>query len=145
MTRTSKTTTTRKGIRHAEPGLTTAYVHRTKMIGGGTGYDVYFRCADKPSRPLHGSEYATVVLIDGVEHYRVYDAIDPKARWSLRAGLDKWDTHLRHQRIARRLEVRIAKRACPELAGADRIPAVWAPWTLPSAVFEVPVRLHLPE
>lgn len=40
---------------------TIATVYRTQMIGGGTSYDVYFRCADKPSQPLHGYTYATEI------------------------------------------------------------------------------------
>lgn len=89
------------------PKTTTAYVFRTEMIGGGTSYDVHFLKKDKPSYPLHGSTYATVICRDGKEFFSVYDAIDRKARWSLTPGLDKWDTHKRHAKRAERLEMRL--------------------------------------
>lgn len=124
---------------------TYAYCFRTAMIGGGTSYDVYFRKADKPSYPLHGLTYATVVCRDGQEFFSVYYAIDPKPRWSLRPGLEKWDTHKQHKRLADRFACRIAKRAFPELKGVSTLPLLWADWSLESTMIRVPVRIALPE
>jgi len=116
------------------------------MCGGGTSYDVYFRTKDKPSHPLHnGHIYATTIVHDRNEFFRVEDAIDPKAHWSMDAGIEKWDEYKRIEKRAKRLAVRIAKRAFPELAGARQLPSLWASWTLPSAEIKVPVRLALPE
>lgn len=123
---------------------------RTRMIGGGTSYDVYFRCKDKPSRPLHGGyTYATQVYpcgwCDGDGFYRVEDAIDPKERWSMEQGLEKWEAHKKLEKVADRLAVRIAKRAFPELAGAKKLPALWASWNLPSEERWIEVKMQLPE
>jgi hypothetical protein len=124
---------------------TTAYCIRTKMCGGGTSYDVYFRKADKPSHPLHNNHtYATVICRNGKEFFEVRDAIDPESHWRMEAGLEKWDAFKRLEKKANRLAVRIAKRAFPELAGARELPFFWAPWTLPSAEVKVPVRMQLP-
>lgn len=124
-----------------------AYCVRTEMCGGGTAYDVYFRCADKPSRPLHGGHIYATTISRGEEgpFYRVADAIDPRSRWEMDCGLAKWDAHKRLEKVADRLAVRIAKRAFPELRGHKRLPGLWAGWTLPSAEVKVPVRLQLPE
>lgn len=122
-----------------------ATVIRTEMCGGGTAYDVYFRVKDKPSRPLHGGHiYATVILRGGEEYYRVVDAIDPQSRWGMELGMEKYDAHKVLEAKAKRLEVRIAKRAFPELRNHRTLPTLWAGWTLPSAEIEVPVRLTLP-
>lgn len=123
---------------------------RTSMIGGGTSYDVYFRCVDKPSRPLHGYTYATVVCHGGIgdkdrEFYQVADAIDPKGHWAMEQGWDKYDESKRLEKKADRLAVRIAKRAFPELKGQRRLPALWASCNLPSAEVKVPVKITLPE
>jgi len=115
------------------------------MIGGGTAYDVYWRTADKPSRPLHGFTYATVICHEDGEYYRTADAIDPKARWSMDQGLEKWKTSKALEKVAARLAVRVAKRAFPELRGRRQLPGLWAGWTLPSAEIEVAVKLQLPE
>ncbi len=123
-----------------------AYCFRTEMCGGGTSYDVYFLKRDKPSYPLHnGHTYATVVMRDGKEFFNVEDALDPKARWAMEAGIEKWEAHKRLEKVSKRLAVRIAKRAFPELAKAKELPWLWASWTLPSAVKQVNVRLVLPE
>jgi len=124
---------------------TTAYVFRTKMCGGGTSYDVHFLKRDKPSYPLHGSTYATVICRDGKEYFDICDAIDPKSRWSMPLGWEKYESHKRLEARAKRLAVRIAARAFPELKGLRKLPLLWAEWTLESAVAKVPVRLQLPE
>lgn len=122
---------------------------RTAMIGGGTSYDVYFRCKDKPSRPLHGLQYATEVYPCGWQSgggfYRVDDAIDRRERWSMEQGWDKWESHKKLEKVANRLAVRIAKRAFPELNGAKKLPPLWAGWTLPSEEKWVEVNMQLPE
>lgn len=125
-----------------------AYCSRVEMIGGGTSYDVLFRCADKPSRPLHGGHiYATKVLrsVGGTEFYRVFDAIDPKSRWGMELGWEKYEAGQKLERVANRLAYRIAKRAFPELKKLGKLPAPWAPWTLPSAEKRVAVNIQLPE
>lgn len=119
------------------------------MCGGGTSYDVYFRCEDKPSRPLHGYQYATEIhpcgYSSGRGFYSVFDALDPKSRWSMDAGIEKWDARGKLEPKADRLAVRIAKRAFPELRGMRKLPGLWASWTLPSAEVWVPVQISLPE
>ena len=124
----------------------TAHVFRTKMIGGGTSYDVHFRKQDKPSYPLHrNGSYATVIRRDDGDYFDVCDAIAPKSQWDMELGWDKYDAHMRLERIANRLAVRIAARAFPELKGLRTLPTLWATWTLPSAHKTVRVRLALPE
>ena len=122
-----------------------ATVCRTQMCGGGTSYDVYFRKQDKPSHPIHGSTYATTVILRTGEFFRVTDAIDPKERWSQEAGIKKYDSFKRLERVANRLAVRIAKRAFSELRGFRVLPLLWASWSLPSAETVVAVNLTLPE
>lgn len=115
------------------------------MVGGGTAYDVYFRTADKPSRPLHGGyTYATVICRDGGEYYAVVDAIDPESHWGMEQGYSKYDQYLRLERIAKRFALRIAKRAFPELRSLRELPVLWAGWSLPSATVTVPVKVRLP-
>jgi len=132
-------------------GTVKALCVRTQMCGGGTSYDVYWRCQDKPSEPLHnGHTYATKVSHGGLEGVRGYfyateDAIDPRARWEMPAGLEKWDSHKRLEKLAKRLSVRVAKRAFPELAGLRELPMLWAGWTMPSEHKWVAVRMELPE
>lgn len=126
--------------------VTSAVAIRTAMIGGGTAYDVYFRVSDKPSRPLHGLQYATQVSRGGGEYfYSVADAIDPKARWSMEQGWAKYEAGEKLRAKASRLAVRIAKRVFPELRGLRELPPLWASWSLPSQETEVPVRITLPE
>lgn len=115
------------------------------MCGGGTSYDVYFRTKDKPSHPLHGFRYATIICRGKGEYFNATDAIDPKARWSMDQGWDKYEAHKKLESKAERLAVRIAKRAFPELRGARKLPSLWAGWTLPSEEVLVPVRMTLPE
>lgn len=121
-------------------------VIRTAMAGGGTAYDVYWPTQAKPSRPLHcGHIYATVVCHGSSQYYRTVDAIDPRSHWEMDPGFDKWNEHRRLERVAKRLDVRIAKRVFPELAKARELPFLWACWDLPSAEKRVPVRITLPE
>jgi len=125
--------------------VTFAVAVRTCMCGGGTAYDVYFRTKDKPSRPLHnGHCYATEIVRDGIHYYPVADAIDPKPRWSMDAGMEKWNAGEKLRRVASRLALRIAKRAFPELRGARKLPDLWAGWTLPSEEKLVAVKVALP-
>ncbi len=125
--------------------VTFARVIRTRMCGGGTSYDVLFRTEDKPSRPLHGYQYATVICRDNGKFYSVRDAIDRKPRWSMEAGWDKYESGKRLDKRANRLACRIAKRAFPELRGLSKLPDLWAGWTLPSEEKLVPVCVRLPE
>lgn len=126
-----------------------AFCVRTRMIGGGTKYEVYFRCEDKPSRPLHGYTYATQVYpcghSSGDGFYRVADAIDPRERWGMELGPAKWETGKRLEKVAARLSFRIARRAFPELSKIRKMPDLWASWTLPSEEKWVEVRMQLPE
>lgn len=125
---------------------TPARVARWPMIGGGTAYSVLFRCADKPSRPLHnGHIYATQIGEGGRHYYRPEDAIMPRAVWSMEPGLEKLHAMRRNEARAQRLAIRIARRAFPELRGLKKLPSLWAPWTLPAKVHAVQVRLELPE
>lgn len=69
----NKTPETKQTVASApdKPRTVNAYVFRTKMCGGGTSYDVYFRKADKPSHPLHnGHIYCTTIINGGVEYFR---------------------------------------------------------------------------
>ena len=125
---------------------TAARVARWPMVGGGTAYRVLFLCADKPSRPLHnGHIYATEIGEDGRRYYRPDDAIMPREVWSMEPGIPKLHAMRRNDARAERLAVRIAKRVFPEIRGLRKLPALWAPWTLPAEVHSVPVRLELPE
>jgi len=124
---------------------TFAYCVRTEMCGGGTSYNVYFQTKDKPSHPLHDNHYyATTICFSGKEFFSVTDSIDPKSRWEMDCGLEKWESHKRLESRANRLAVRIAKRAFPELQGQRKLPSLWAPWTVPSQMVKIPVRLTLP-
>lgn len=139
-----------KKVKTMKPKKVKALCVRTSMIGGGTSYDVYFRCKDKPSRPLHGGyTYATQIYpcgyTGGDGFYSVEDAIDRKERWSMEQGWDKWESHKKLEKVANRLAVRIAKRAFPELNGAKKLPTLWAGWTLPSEEKWVEVNMQLPE
>jgi hypothetical protein len=119
---------------------------RTAMVGGGTSYDVYFRCADKPSKPLHnGHIYATEILRGQGRYYRVEDAIDPRSHWEMPAGEEKYTAQKRLEQVAKRLAIRIARRAFPELAKLRTLPTLWATWSLPSLEVNIPVQLRLPE
>lgn len=139
-----------KKVKTMKPKKVKALCVRTSMIGGGTSYDVYFRCKDKPSRPLHGGyTYATQVYpcghSSGDGFYRVADAIDPKERWGMELGPAKWETGKRLEKVAARLSFRIARRAFPELSKIRKMPDLWASWTLPSEEKWVEVRMQLPE
>lgn len=122
-------------------------VSRVAMCGGGTSYSVYWKCADKPSRPLHnGHTYATEILSgDGGPFYATVDAIDPKRHWAMEAGCAKYDEFKRLERVAKRLECRIARRAFPELAGLRELPFLWAGWNKPTCDKWVSVNVALPE
>lgn len=122
-----------------------AYCIRTLMCGGGTSYDVYFLKSDKPSQPLHGSTYATEIWHGKHKFYRTEDAIDRRERWSMPQGWEKWESWKALEKVAKRLAVRIAKRAFPELHGHKQLPSLWAPWDLPSKEVKVPVQMTLPE
>lgn len=124
-----------------------ARVDRIAMCGGGTAYSVYFRCADKPSRPLHGGfTYATEILSgDGGPFYAVVDAIDPRSHWGMEQGWAKYEEFKKLERIAKRLTIRIAKRAFSELRGLRELPALWATWSLPRAEKWISVNITLPE
>lgn len=125
---------------------TNALVIRTAMCGGGTAYDVYWPISAKPSRPLHNQHiYATVIGHGNGEYYRTEDAIDPRSHWEMECGGEKYDAYKRIERVAQRLNVRIAKRVFPELRGAKRLPALWASWNLPSMEKTVAVNIQLPE
>lgn len=119
------------------------------MCGGGTSYDVYWKCKDKPSRPLHGYSYATEVYASYVKEnepfYRTRDAIDRKERWSMDAGMEKWETSKKLDKVEQRLNYRILCRVFPELKQVKKVPTLWAPWTMESAVVPVKVRIQLPE
>ena len=123
-----------------------ALVIRTEMCGGGTGYDVYWRTKDKPSHPLHNDHiYATTIHHgNGQYYFRTTDAIDPKTHWAMDPGGEKYDQFKRLEKVARRLELRVARRAFPELASVKRLPMVCAPWTLKSAEVWVAVKMELP-
>ena len=102
---------------------------RTAMCGGGTSYDVYFWKRDKPSHPLHnGHIYATTICHGGFgkdrEFFQVRDAIDPRPRWTMDAGIEKYDAGKALEKLADRLAVRIAKRAFPELNGKRKLPSL---------------------
>lgn len=122
-----------------------AYVFRTEMIGGGTAYDVYFLTKDKPSRPISNGTYATIVCRDGKEFYRVVDAIDPKSRWNMECGIEKYEAFLKLEKEANKLAHEIASQAFPELRELGKLPFLWANWTLPSQMVKVPVEITLPE
>jgi galactokinase/mevalonate kinase-like predicted kinase len=125
---------------------TTAVCFRTAMCGGGTSYEVYFRAQDKPSHPLHGGHiYATTIGRGKGEYFTILDAIDPRARWEMEQGLEKWEAGKVLEARAKRLAVRIAKRAFPELRGRRELPFLWAGWNQPSATVNVPVRIELPD
>jgi hypothetical protein len=122
-----------------------ATVIRTAMIGGGTSYDVYFLKTDKPSHPLHNSHiYATVIMRDDREFFKVVDAIDPQSHWKMEPGMKKCDQFKKLEAIAKRLAVRIAKRAFPELRGLRELPSLWASWNMPTTEKTIPVHLALP-
>ena len=77
--------------------------------------------------------------------YSTRDAIDPRARWEMPAGMDKWDAGQALEKRADRLSVRVAKRAFPELAGARKLPSLWASYSLPSEHKWVTVNIELPD
>ncbi len=108
-------------------------VVRTAMCGGGTSYDVYIPVRTKAYRPITGHIYATVICRDGREYYHLSDWLRDQAIDGLEPLTDeRWNAFKRLERIARRLEVRLAKRAFPELAGLDKLPFLWAQWDKPS-------------
>ena len=121
---------------------------RTKMIGGGTKYEVLFRKADKPSYPITAGQYATVEIhsIEGrqIEFFNPTTAIMPEAHWKSEQGLDRYQAFKRLEACAARLACRIAKRAFPELRNRRTLPETWIPDTHPSQEVWVPVNLTLP-
>lgn len=130
--------------------LTTAFVIRTAMCGGGTSYVVYWETKDKPSHPLHGGHlYATTISSEvggkRKDFFETRDAIDPRSHWEMEQGWDKYEVGKKLEKRADRLAVRIAKRAFPELRGLRKLPTLWAPWNEPSATAEVQVAIALPE
>lgn len=129
---------------------TRALCIRTEMVGGGTSYRVYWPKEEKPSEPLYGRTYATIVMLDGREYYYTTDAIMRRDVWSnlpydgspdsKRALHAYWHT----SKVAERLDLRVARRAFPELRDCDTLPSLWADWTLPSQEVWVNLDMALP-
>ena len=118
-------------------------VTRTKMAGcTGTSYDVYVRTRYKKYRPIAFSAYATVVVLDGKEYYRLDDFLRTPEIDALDVSNARAQAFHHLRAVAERLEIRIAKRAFTELAGLDRLPLLWANWNETSATRIVKVRLH---
>lgn len=115
---------------------------RTKMVGGGTSYDVYVPIENKSYRPISFGTYATVIWRDKGKYYRVDDFLRTPELDTLPALTDeRLDAFKRLRKVARRLEVRIAKRVFKELGSVKKLPTLWGNWTLPSKDVWVEVNI----
>lgn len=115
---------------------------RTEMCGGGTSYDVYVRRKDKLYHPIAAGCFATVICRDGGEYFHLDDYLRTPEVDALPPLTDERWTAFKHiEPVAKRLEARIASRAFPELRGTQKLPLLWARWTLPSAETWVDVGL----
>ena len=111
-----------------------ALVVRTEMIGGGTSYGVLIPRSQKGYRPITAGIYATVIIRDDKEYYRLNDFLTTPDLDNLPAFSDaRWNAFRRIGRLAQRLEAKIAIRVFPELKGRTNLPILWADWTLPSS------------
>ena len=111
-----------------------ALVVRTEMIGCGTAYEVLIPRSQKGYRPITAGIYATVIMRNDEEYYRLGDFLRTPDLDNLLAWSDaRWDAFRRIGRLAERLEAKIATRVFPELKGRTNLPFLWASWTLPSA------------
>ena len=120
-----------------------ATVFRTKMIGGGTSYDVYLACDQKGYRPISGFQYATIVCRDGKQYFSVTDFLRTPTIDALPAfSDDRWNSFKRLRKAAERLEFKLAKQAFPELAKLPKMPPLWADWSLPHATKTVSLTLR---
>ena len=97
------------------------------MCGGGTSYDVLVPKQEKSYYPIAAGCYATVVLRKGKEFFRVADALRTPEIDDLPILTDeRLNAFRRLERIAKRLEIRIARRAFPELRHLKSLPTLWA-------------------
>jgi hypothetical protein len=122
----------------------TCMVIRTEMCGGGTKYEVLVPVKAKRYQPIAcGHIYATVIRRHDHDYYRVDDFLRDEAIDGLPALSDeRWNAFHRLEQVAKRLEIRIAKRAFVELAGRDTLPTLWASWTLPNKEHRISIKLN---
>ena len=122
-------------------------VQRTEMCGGGTSYDVLWPVAEKAYHPIAGNCYATTIH-PWWEHYgqtrgyfRTADFLRTPELDALPYSNERCEAFDANERVAERLEARIAARAFEELAGCRRIPSLWIRETYPSDVRTITVDL----
>ncbi len=118
-----------------------AHIYRTKIIGGGTGYDVLIPCHQKSYRPISFGTYATIVsratkgndFKSRVDYYYMADFLRTPEIDALPALSDeRWNAFKRLEVIAASLSYQLALKAFPELASVRGLPFLWADWSLPS-------------
>ena len=118
-------------------------VVRTAMCGGGTSYDVYVPIRCKEYKPIAGNCYATEIWWNGGRYYRLSDFFRTPRLDKLPARTEeRWNAYKRLEKLTDRLEAVLAARAFPELAGARKLPGLWASWNLPSAETTVSLRVR---
>ena len=118
-----------------------AHCIRTKMCLGSTTYDVYVPTRQKGYEPITNLCYATVIIWQGERYYRLADFL----RTPTMDGLppfseERSDAFKRIEKLAKRLEAKLAARVYPELAGHKALP--WLSETLDHDTREVSFWLH---
>jgi hypothetical protein len=120
-----------------------ARVVRTAMVGGGTSYDVYIPVCGKSYKPIAAGCYATVIVWRGKEYYRLADYLRTPDLDALPPLTDKRLCAFRRiEKLAERLEAKIAARAFSELTGRKALPFLWSRENHPSKDKTVRFRLR---
>ena len=119
---------------------------RTKMIGGGTSYDVYLPIREKGYRPIAAGCYATIIH-DGPDwkrdqFYRVDDFLRTPHIDNLPIlTTERIEAFDALGKVAKRLEISIARRAFPELDGLRELPFLWTNENHDSALIEIEIDI----
>ena len=111
-----------------------AHVFRTKMVGGGTSYDVYIPCRFKKYRPIAAGCYATVICRDNKTRDKEFYEVDNYLRQKSHDDLpilttERIDGFQKLRATADRLALRILKKAYPECRQLTKMPSLWCQWS----------------
>jgi len=117
---------------------------RTKMVGGGNSYDIYVPIDQKSYQPITGHCYATVIHWKNKKYYRVDDFLRTRKTDNLPAlTSERFNAFRKLNKVAKKLEICLAKRAFPELKGKKRLPSFWTDDNFPSK--DIKVRFSVNE
>lgn len=118
------------------PKTIEVHVFRTRMIGGGTSYDVLIPIKYTDYRPISGSTYATVIHWGDERYYRIHDYLRTPSLDRLPALSDaRLDAFRKLHSEAGALEFKFLKKAFSETRKLSTFPSLWVQeWTLESKV-----------